>query len=259
MERKLPSTIRELRTSSRFRRHLLAAVLCIAVLAYLGPFGTAERMSPGRTAVYWACAIGFNWLIAMAIIPVSIRTLDRAGRQRWMGTVFGALVAAFPGTGVVLLLEAVFTTPVGLGVTIIYVYSCVALVFLVLGFLVSQLVEKPLREGETTGEATVPSPFLRRLPDRLGKDLLHLRMQDHYVEAHTAKGSDLILLRFRDALREVEGLDGIQVHRSHWVARAAVAGTLRRKGRIFLELANGSEVPVSRSFLPELRSRGWLP
>ena len=83
-------------------------------------------------------------------------------------------------------------------------------------------------------------------------------MQDHYVEVHTEEGSDLLLLRFRDALRELDGLDGAQVHRSHWVARAAVAGVERRSGRIALRLVNGNRVPVSRSFAPALRDRGWL-
>ena len=78
------------------------------------------------------------------------------------------------------------------------------------------------------------------------------------MEVHTGEGSDLLLLRFRDALREVGELDGAQVHRSHWVARAAVAGVERRNGRIALRLVNGRLVPVSRSFAPALRDRGWL-
>jgi DNA-binding LytR/AlgR family response regulator len=84
-------------------------------------------------------------------------------------------------------------------------------------------------------------------------------MQDHYVEVHTAAGSELLLLRFRDALREVEDVDGLQVHRSHWVARNAVVGVERRGGgRIVLRLVNGSRVPVSRSFAPVLKAQGWL-
>ena len=107
----------------------------------------------------------------------------------------------------------------------------------------------------------MPAPeaaLLARLSERSRGELLHLRMQDHYVEVHTAAGRELLLLRFRDALREVESVNGLQVHRSHWVARKAVAGVERRGGRIALRLVNGSRVPVSRSFAPELRSRGWI-
>jgi len=35
--------------------------------------------------------------------------------------------------------------------------------------------------------------FLDRLPPRLGRDLLCLQMEDHFVRAHTARGSDLVL------------------------------------------------------------------
>ena len=78
------------------------------------------------------------------------------------------------------------------------------------------------------------------------------------MEIHTDGGSDLLLLRFRDALREVAEIDGAQVHRSHWVARSAVAGVVRHRGRVVLRLVNGAEVPVSRSFVPGLRERGWI-
>ena len=203
-----------------------------------------------------------------------------------MGVVIGALIAAVPGTAVVFALEWWLGGPLDSAAFLVYLYSCVALVFLVLGFLARQLIEKPLREAEedesaapeagpAAGEpALLPPPphdgangavagpgpqvpFLSRLPARLGRDLLHLHMQDHYVEAHTGKGSTLVLMRFRDALREVDGIDGMQVHRSHWVAATAVVRMVRRGGRVFLKLTNGAEVPVSRTFAPALKDKGW--
>lgn len=47
-------------------------------------------------------------------------------------------------------------------------------------------------------------------------------MEDRYLRIHTDGGSDLILMRLRDAVGELAGADGLQVHRSFWVARAAV-------------------------------------
>ena len=99
---------------------------------------------------------------------------------------------------------------------------------------------------------------MARLSERARGEPLHLRMQDHYIEVHTSRGMEMVLLRFRDALQEVEGVDGMQVHRSHWVARAAVDGVERRAGRVTLRLVNGTRVPVSRSFAPALRARGWI-
>ena len=64
--------------------------------------------------------------------------------------------------------------------------------------------------------------FLDRLPAELDTGLIALEMEDHYVRAHTMLGSDLVLLRMRDAIAELEGVEGAQVHRSWWVARDAV-------------------------------------
>ena len=185
----------------------------------------------------------------------------------------GSAVASLPGTGAVWVLVSAWMDHRMTGASeLAALYFQVFAIHLMLNLLVTGFIiarrrragteERP--EGaEEAGAARPPgeppgAPFLDRIPARLGRDLLHLHMQDHYVEVHTGEGSDLLLLRFRDALREVEGLDGAQVHRSHWVARAAVAGVERRNGRVALRLANGSRVPVSRSFAPALRDRGWL-
>ena len=100
--------------------------------------------------------------------------------------------------------------------------------------------------------------FLDRLPPALGSDLLALEMEDHYVRAHTSLGSDLVLLRLSDAVGELEGLDGAQVHRSWWVARSAVEGIKREGRNVRLLLANGIEAPVSRTNVQMLRDAGWL-
>ncbi|WP_083947546.1 LytTR family DNA-binding domain-containing protein [Phaeovulum vinaykumarii] len=50
----------------------------------------------------------------------------------------------------------------------------------------------------------------------------------------------------------------LRVHRSHWVARGFVTGGQRDGGRATLHLADGSTVPVSRWFLPQVRAAGLL-
>lgn len=257
----VPFTMRELHRSRRFRSHLVALVAAVAVMAYLAPFGTGAFLGPFGLVGYWGAAIGVNWLIAVVVISFSVRVMEKAEKPSWTGTVIGALAAAVPGTGVVFVLESGFGRAIESAGTLLYVYSCVALVMLVVGFFVSRLIEEPLRR--TAKPRAAPrepggAPFLERLAPSLGRELLHLHMRDHYVEAHTAKGSELILLRFSDALREVDRLDGMQVHRSHWVAARAVAGASRRGGRTLLRLVNGAEVPVSRTFAPALRERGWI-
>lgn len=106
--------------------------------------------------------------------------------------------------------------------------------------------------------AATASPLLDRLPPRLGRDLIALQMEDHYVRAHTPLGSDLLLLPLSQAVEAVEGVDGLRVHRSWWVARAAVEGAAWEGRNLRLKLRGGLEAPVARTQVAPLRAAGWL-
>jgi DNA-binding LytR/AlgR family response regulator len=82
-------------------------------------------------------------------------------------------------------------------------------------------------------------------------------MEDHYVRAHTDRGSELVLLPLKAALAELE-VEGLQVHRSWWVARGAVTGAIQDGRNLRLQLLNGLEAPVSRASIATLRQAGWL-
>jgi hypothetical protein len=110
--------------------------------------------------------------------------------------------------------------------------------------------------NEEEREAAPPDPpFIHRLPPKLGRELTRLSACDHYVEAHTRRGRALILLRFSDALGELAGADGFQIHRSHWVAGAAVRRLVSEGRAPMIELDDGTCLPVSRSRIAEVRAR----
>jgi hypothetical protein len=101
-----------------------------------------------------------------------------------------------------------------------------------------------------------PTGFRALVPLHLGQELVALQAEDHYVRVVTDKGNALIRYRFSDALDEVRNVEGVQVHRSHWVAIRAIS-RVRSEGKGHtLCLHNGSEVPVSRSNLGVLRVAG---
>jgi len=104
-----------------------------------------------------------------------------------------------------------------------------------------------------------PPKFLERLPLKLrGAEVWAVEAEDHYLRLHTSKGQDLILMRLADAVSELEGIEGAQVHRSWWVARDAIADAKRGDGRAVLTLKDRSEVPVSRTYAGMLREKGWI-
>jgi hypothetical protein len=92
------------------------------------------------------------------------------------------------------------------------------------------------------------SPLVERLPEEVRGAILSVSGSNHYVEVRTDKGQASVLLRFSDALRELDAVPGLQVHRSHWVADAAVDSVRRDGHRTFVVLTTGEELPVSRTY-----------
>ncbi len=102
-------------------------------------------------------------------------------------------------------------------------------------------------------------PLLDRLPFDKRSPLIALSVEDHYVRIRTTKGTEMVLMRLSDAIREVGATAGFQAHRSHWVATAAVVRVARNGDRASLTMASGPDIPVSRANMPKLREAGLLP
>ncbi|ESQ85749.1 hypothetical protein AEAC466_00830 [Asticcacaulis sp. AC466] len=101
--------------------------------------------------------------------------------------------------------------------------------------------------------------FRERLPFKhRHADIFALAAEDHYLRVHTSAGETLILMRLYDAIRELDGIEGSQVHRSWWVAKDAIADVIRSDGRISFSLKGGLSAPVSRSYQKALKQDGWL-
>lgn len=99
----------------------------------------------------------------------------------------------------------------------------------------------------------------RRLPFKYrDADIYALSAEDHYLRVHTSAGEALVLMRLYDAIRELDGIEGSQTHRSWWVAKRAIAGFTKRNGRAGLTLNNGLNVPVSRAYHKILKASRWL-
>ena len=97
-----------------------------------------------------------------------------------------------------------------------------------------------------------------RLPPALGREILCLQMEDHYVRVHTPRGSTLVLMSLSQAMAGLQDVEGTRTHRSWWVARSAVEGVLEDGRNLRLRLTGGLEAPVSRARVGELRAQGWL-
>lgn len=77
--------------------------------------------------------------------------------------------------------------------------------------------------------------------------LLSFSAQDHYVDIVTTKGHHLQRISMKEAVALVSEKQGLQVHRSHWVAFEAILALEMHSGRHFVALRNGTQIPVSKT------------
>lgn len=259
----------------------LAAMTAIGVfLAITGPFGSigaplAERL------VTW---IGFAWLGYACYRPM--QTVVNWGTRvlalpRWSMLAATCLVGTVPMTIAVL---AINREPFGtLGWPGLEVVMGTYFSVLVIGGAITVLFNlvqgprgpepfaaPPLTVGVPATDRLVapapapaphpppPHPLLDQLPPELGSEIVALEMEDHYVRVHTVLGSALVLMRLRDAMALVGETEGMQVHRSWWVARAAVEDVLREGRNVRLRLPRGIEAPVARANIATLRDARWI-
>ncbi len=224
-------------------------------LTFSGAFGTDDAPLSVRLA-YWLglMVLGYLWGALVA------RFFFRGGRRRtgnlWIDATLAALIMSLPFTFVVWFASrAMFHSNLPLrGLPILF--GSVLLVSLAITAL-NMLLET--RRAAVTHAQPAPPKFLERLPLKLrGAEVWAVESEDHYLRLHTSKGQDLILMRLADAVSELEGIEGLQVHRSWWVARDAIVAARRGDGRATLTLKDGAEVPVSRTYAGLLRERGWI-
>lgn len=236
-------------------RGAAVAVISGLFLTFSGAFGTDDAPLGLRLA-YWMglMALGYLWGAFVA------RFFFNTGRRRtgnvWLDAIVASLVMSGPFTLVVWFASrAIFNSNIPLaGLPILF--GSVLLVSLAITA-INMLLET--RRAAQAADTPAPVKFLERLPIRLrGGEVWAVEAEDHYLRLHTSKGQDLILMRLADAVSELEGIEGAQVHRSWWVARDAIADARRGDGRATLTLKDGSEVPVSRTYAGELRDKGWI-
>lgn len=245
-----------------------AAVMALAALflAVLGPFGTFGAPFGERLASWALFALGGYCCFRPTI--AAGRVLAEQGRMPLaLGIVIACMVAAIPTT----LIVAGVASGLKLGDVRLAQLAGLYPLVMIIGLAVTglqmlihrlppqaQIIEPPIAEPPLSEPPPSPAPPLPEPPPALKGDILYITNEDHYVRVHRHAGSELVLMRMRDAVAALGHLDGARVHRGCWVARAAVAQVNRQGRAISLTLVDGRTVPVSRAMVLPLREAGWL-
>ncbi|MEO6013321.1 MAG: LytTR family DNA-binding domain-containing protein [Devosia sp.] len=248
----LQSTLRET------QRHLLnpkslgtMGVIAI-VLGLAGPFGTFDLLPMLQRLAYWVAVVFLTYAAGYGLSMFADALWGR-GRSFWQRLAIMSLPAGAGATLIVSTINLITfgTANFSLGGALVLLGQSFAVAIGVVAIVL-------LLEPKSAAVAAGPPAILERVPPAQRGTLLALIVEDHYVDIVTDRGKTLVLMRLADAMRETGPLKGLQIHRSHWVAREVVVKAHRAEGKVLVELSNGLRLPVSRGYLAAAREAGLI-
>ncbi len=255
----------------RISVELLVIAVVGLLLGLLGPFGTYAMPLALRLA-YWIGFILIGYAIFRPVTRAAEWLTDITAIPLWVAIIMAAAIAALP---LALLIGFAingmrFERPMlSSGFPVLYM-QCTGIGVAIFGLMrlvfPRQEIDQKHRDATANQQAaadpaTTSHIQITSLHNRLPAgfpDILALSIEDHYVRAHSFSGSEMLLMRLSDAITEMDGVEGMQVHRGWWVAKAAITGSRRRERNLKLLLSNSMEIPVSRSFAAKLKQTGWI-
>jgi hypothetical protein len=239
----------------RFSIDLLVLVAFGFLLGELGPYRTADEPETLRRA-YWLVAV----LGAGTIGILADKVLGPRIRGFWARIALVSLAITPPVTLFIYALNAVMLDlprrPWLLPQLAWQVLIVMLLIMTLRALLWRRVVETrtivmaPLPDAERTFR-------LRLSAKRRAAKLIALEAEDHYVRVHTDNGSELVPMRFSEAVEELAQADGYRLHRSWWAAADSIEQVRWNRGTGEARLKGGISAPVSRSCAPTLKDAGW--
>ncbi|ESQ85564.1 hypothetical protein ABAC460_23495 [Asticcacaulis sp. AC460] len=243
--------------ASPWFRGILIALAMAGFLTFFSAAGTGEMGWPLRLA-YWVTVMAAGSVVS-SIVGILLDNQTRLNTWQEVAIMLAIIIPLISIT--VWLITAGFEQQTPQFWRLPYFVPPVAIISAVMTFLHFQVNHTPV-QSHAFPEARMAEPG-ETFRERLGfkyrhADILALSAEDHYLRVHTSAGETLILMRLYDAIRELDGIEGSQIHRSWWVAKEAVADVRKSDGKMSLVLKNGLPAPVSRSYAKALKSDGWL-
>lgn len=238
------------------RKHIFSGLgVCLIaglILSILAPYGTGQISILPRFT-YWTVLCSAGALGATVFLPL-VKMLG------WQPSRAAEIIGQSVTTSI--LVTTILIAWNYYNASSVDVLEALYLFFLVwvIGIVITTFIHMAEKATlpESTKELGRPPLFERLKPNLRSAEIYALMAEDHYVRVYTSKGEDLILMRLSDAVKETEGLQGLPVHRSWWVAEAGVKTAKKSEGKITLELHSGQIAPVSRSNHNLVKQAGWI-
>ena len=93
----------------------------------------------------------------------------------------------------------------------------------------------------------VNAHFFTLLPHSIGKDIVYMASELHYLRVVTIQGEALILYSLQNAIKDLEThYEGVQTHRSYWVNRAHIDKIIHTPTCRHILTKQDQLIPISR-------------
>jgi hypothetical protein len=235
---------------------LAIASVCAIFLGLLGPFGSYLNGPVWQRLLFQLACFWPGFLLYGSLIRV-VLWFRLTTWKMWAAIFLGVVILNAP--------FQIWVVSIGVSVWPFlknqrpldwYLQGLITTVPVVVGFtLWIQARDHRRQQAREAGEAPPTAFGLLGAPPSA---VLCLQMEDHYVRVHTAGSSRLVLATLNQAMAALGNADGLQVHRSWWVARRAVVRAVSEGRNLRLQLVNGITAPVARSAVAMVREAGWL-
>lgn len=234
------------------------AILLImsVILAQIAPYNSAEIQSFGLRAVYWASIL----IVSYGAWHIIEKTL--APRLNWHYFFVGSLcnfLMTLPLFGFILLLNLLFFNAHDTWLGLFYFWLQLTITSQSIYILIYVVISQTIKKGVDTQENYPPENTPHFLKN-IGGNLLYIKSEDHYLRIQTTAQSKLILYKISDAIKQLDEshIEGMVIHRSHWVAKSAIKSHKKDGRKNLLILNNDDQLPVSAAHLKNLKTHGYI-
>ncbi|MEM7728770.1 MAG: LytTR family DNA-binding domain-containing protein [Pseudomonadota bacterium] len=264
--------------------HYAAAPLITAILFGVNRVGFAREVSLPQGILYWLGIGLIVWItldLTTRLVRVVWPSLEAGGlSQLVLGAVLGVAFVTFPLSTYMesfvsqlapghsyrndIRIDRIVRNPLDVlkfaGLPIYWVLANLfTKIILRTNPYASTLPWKSDQERKAGVQAPAAQKLLERLPEALRAPLIFIQAADHHVCVRTEEGEALIRARFSDAVKDAQlSQEGVQIHRSIWVAEDAIETVFKDQRRWLLKLHDGKIFPISRSAEGLLRAKGFI-
>lgn len=245
---------------------VVAGILLTAIFTALDP-GPSRGLGPLARLLFWTGHV----MIPLALLQAAQMALSRirivSRLHAWVQIGLSGVIGAALFTPIALLFDQAFAVadtvketgePLARQLVTEFASFLPASILVWGGLNASRLLRLDGGVAQSPEPAAPSEPqdtaaeLWQRLPKHLGRDLVALTAELHYLRVYTTLGDTLILYSFGRAVEEL-GARGHQVHRSHWIAEGHLAGVDRDGDRYVCRTDTGLLVPLSRPHRRKMR------